>query len=196
MNVLFLYTFCVISSDTIIRYSSTIIFPHFLTAGKPKKNGTRPGDFMNRCVTANSYKIIVKEFFNLYADYTLVLDVGTRDHDSVLFIQKIKDGGRGKPAYSYLHYNPNIGEELAIATHFVNKMSKNYKLFGYHSANGNINAECASLTWTEVFKFIRLSFNPFIDKRIKLWPADKKNRRFRYTYLEDLLPDNEQDEMD
>lgn len=164
--------------------------------GKPKKNGERPGDFMKRCVTANSYHIIVKAFFSMYTEYTLALDIGTKNHDSMLFIKKLKDGGHGKPAYSHIHYNPNIGEELTVAIHFVRKMSSHYNLFGYHSTDGNLNAECASLTWTEAFKFIRLSFNPFSDERIDLWPTDTKNRRWIYTYLEDLIPDTVNDDTD
>lgn len=69
---------------------------------------------MKRSVTANSYHIIVKEFFNLYAEYTLALDIGTKDHDSMLFIKKIEGGGNGLPAYSHIHYNPNFDEELAV----------------------------------------------------------------------------------
>lgn len=149
---------------------------------KPKKNlGARKGDFMQRCVSANSYSLIAKEFFSLYPNYTLAVDVGTKDHDTILFLQKIEGGGRGKPAYSHIQYNPNVNEELSVATYFVAKMSKHYRLFGYHSVDGNLNAVCSMLSWTEVFKFIRLSFNPFTDKRIDLWPADKRNRRLKYT---------------
>lgn len=164
---------------------------------KPKGNhGARPGDFMQRCVSADSYSIIAKNFFSLYPDYTLAVDVGTKDHDTMLFMQKIEAGGRGKPAYSHIHYNPNINEEVGVATHFVRKMSEHYNLFGYHSIDGNPNAECSVLSWTEAFKFLRLSFNPFTDKRIDLWPADKKNRRWKYTYLENVIPETEHDDLD
>lgn len=146
---------------------------------------------MKRCVTVNSYHIIVKAFFALYPDFTLAVDIGTKDHDTIIFTQKIKGGGHGKPSYAHIHFNPNIDEEVAVVTYYVQKMSANYLFSGYHSQDGNLNGECSSLCWTEVFKFIRLSFNPFVDKRIDLWPADKKNRRWKYTYLEDIFPDTE-----
>lgn len=132
----------------------------------------------------------------MYEDYTLALDVGTKDHDTILFTHKIKGGGRGKPKYAHIHYNPNIDESLGVLNHYLNKMSKHYNLYGYHSADGNLDGKCSSLCWTEVFKFMRLGFNPFTDSKIDLWPADRKNRRWKYTYLEDVIPITVKDDME
>lgn len=98
---------------------------------------------------------------------------------------------------TYIHYNSNINEELCVATYFVGKMSEHYEVFGCYFVDGNPNAESSLLTWTEAFKFLRLSFNPFADKRIDLWPTDKNNnRRGKYTYLEDVIPETEHDDLD
>lgn len=72
-------------------------------------------------------------------------------------------------------------------------MSKHFRHQGYHSKDGNLNEECSPLSWTEVFKFMRLKFDPFIDQRIDLWHPDKKNHRLKYIYLEDLTNENTTD---
>lgn len=142
---------------------------------------------MNRCVTVNSFCIIAKAFFAQYADFTLAIDVGTKKHDTIVFTKKLTEGGRGTPSYAHIHYNPNIDEELSVANYYFKRMSKNFRHQGYHPKNGNLNAECSILSWTEVFKFMRLKFDPFVDQKIDLWPSDKKNHRLKYTYLEDLM---------
>lgn len=138
----------------------------------------------------NSFFIIVKAIFAKYNDYTLAIDLDTKEHDTVIFTRKSPDGGRGKPTYAHIHYNPNINEELAVASYFIKRMSKKYLHQGYRLRDGNLNAECSILTCTEVFKFMRLKFDPFTDLRNTLWEPDKKNHRLKYTYLEDLICDD------
>lgn len=145
---------------------------------------------MKRCVTVNSFIIIVKAFFAQHADFTLAIDIGSEDHDTIVFTKKLTEGGRGTPSYAHIHYNPNIDEELSVANYYFKKMSEHFRLQGYHSKDGNLNAECSILSWTEVFKFMRLKFDPFEDQRIDLWQPDKKNHRLKYIYLEDLMNDN------
>lgn len=145
---------------------------------------------MKRSVTANSFAIIAKAFFAKYNDYTLAIDCGTKDHDTMIFTKKLADGAPGKPTYAHIHYNPNINEELTVANYFFARMSRKYLHMGYHSKDGNLNAECSPLTWTEAFKFMRLKFDPFTDQRIDLWEPDKKNHRLKYIFLDDELNDN------
>lgn len=140
-------------------------------------------DVRNRVTCFSLVKASISAFFSKNPGAILAVDVATERHDSILFMRKM---GRG---YDYVHFSPNFEHRILIVEHIIENMSKDRRVRGYNAEDGddewNTRHSCSAHSWQQVYRFMRLGFNPFNrdvlyewNKRYKFWIYPREILKF------------------
>lgn len=122
-------------------------------------------------MTVKSARRVLDIFLKDYADFTVILPIGTNDHDQCLFIKKIAIEGLAKwRQFVAKVYDPNgtDGVLMTPTKTMVKKLSltkDNMEQLIYHEASHrmvNKRKDCAVLMWLESYIAFKYNRTPFI----------------------------------
>lgn len=121
-------------------------------------------DNNGRCTTTDVGKGAVYFFIrdNRYAEYTLAVNCGSLIHEACVFFTNTVEG------IDAIFFNPNFSD-VTDGVQTLNTANALIKSFGngirsiqaYYSTSGNVESNCTSITWEQIYNLIWKGLSPF-----------------------------------
>lgn len=128
------------------------------TIAYPKRPTSRTiigADRYNRIKTINVGVRSVRYLLSTMNGFTIVLSIGTFEHDTCLFIRKVEN------QYESVWFNPTAEKRVKN----VEKFLENFNMracFAYNAPDGNRSGQCSGYVWRTMTSFLRgKSGDPF-----------------------------------
>lgn len=144
--------------------------------GSEKPNFTRnyehPYNVWKTSTTLTKGCAALKAFFTENRDYTVIVPIGNREHETCASFQQFKKPKSKGWSYRILMYNCNENDRVKIAEEFFRLFSER-KVEVYnealHKRHNNKQGICGALTWLEIISTF-ISERSAFDRKLKRRP--------------------------
>lgn len=122
---------------------------------RPTRRTRLLADRYNRVRTVDVGARVVRYFLSQNLNFTIVLSIGTFNHDTCLFMRKTAN------LYESVWFNPNRGTRVENVDNFLSNFNM-ASCKAYHSPDGNRYGYCSGYVWNAMTTFMRSnSRDPF-----------------------------------
>lgn len=160
--------------------------PNIENGGLPRRNQDHPyNELRLRLATTTQIgRCAARAFFNekslantkLYADYTLIILVGDRNHEIAFFIRSEVIGTINSRLANYFRIcvynsNPNSNSIMNIGKQFASTFERRTVQLYSSALHGHVNHDnrCGHYTWLEIYLSFHLTSTPF-DRNVPFRP--------------------------